>query len=171
MLSCLSNSIGVRGCGTQDPSSGLFINDLPGNCGIEQMDKLTEEDQSTWFEVWEAINQRARVRLSNLFYGALKECYQIKTKQCSDDLLCKNVEALYVCFQYLLGEELMNTRIFSTRWNKFTISSDKAKEQKKYFNEMCLIELQISVKTIEVDKTSECFSSGGGSVQFITVLP
>jgi len=170
MIDCLKDTIGVRGCGSAVPASGLYINELPG-ITLESIDKMVEAEQQTWKQLWSDVQDRAILRISNLNFSEIKRCYQIKTKDCADDLLCDNAEQYYTCYWYLLGEELMNVRLFSTRWNKWTISKETARELKDHCNEQFKIEIQIAVETLTIDTSGECFSAGGGQVQFVTILP
>ncbi len=170
MLSCLKGSIGVRGCGTAVPKSGMFINDLPG-VTLASIDGLTTDDRRTWDKLWNDIEDRCLVRFGNLITAELKKCYQVKSKQCVSDLVCENTDAFYSTFLYCLGEELMNARLFSDRWNRWTMDKTAARELKEHCREQMMAELEIAVKSVDVDTCSACFNKGGGNVQFVTVLP
>lgn len=170
MLDCLIDRIGVKDCSVTAPESGLYINDL--GITLDSINKLVESEQITWKNLWNDIQNRASKRFSNLVFNELRKCYKLRTKECSDDLVCANVEAFDVAFQYLLGEELMNTRLFSSRWNKWTMDKNTASELKGYFSEQLYIELEIACKTVVVDPSSDCMEHNGGQkVQFVTILP
>lgn len=170
MLSCLKGTIGVEGCGSVIPASGLFINHLPG-ISLQSISGLTEAEQGTWTKLWNELEDRSLIRFGNLVHGELKKCYSVKTKTCTSDLVCENKELFYVAFEYLLAEELMNTRLFSDRWNKWTMNKDQAREMKEYFASEMAKELEIAVKSIDIDCCGDCFQKGGGNVYYETVLP
>ena len=170
MLECLLGTIGIKGCSTDIPDSGLWLNELQG-ITLESIDKLTEQEQVTYVKFIEELDKNSSNRFSNFIHNKFRECYQIQTKQCSDDLICANVEAFYVAYRYMMARELMNYRLFSDKWNKWSMSKDNCRELKDFFDEQLNEEVDIAVKTIQVDRTSNCFRSGGGNTQWVTVMP
>jgi hypothetical protein len=170
MLECLLGSIGIKDCSTGIPESGLWLNELQG-ITLESIDKLVEQEQITYKKFIEELDVNASNRFSNFIHNKFRQCYQIKSKQCSDDLICANVEAFYVAYRYMMARELMNYRLFSEKWNRWSMSKDQCREMKDFFNEQLEEEALIAVQTIQVDQSTDCFRSGGGSTQWITVLP
>lgn len=170
MIECLSGAIGVKGCSSDEPASGLWLNELQG-ITLESIDKLVENEQKTYVQFISELEVNSINRFSTLFFKKLKECHQIKSRACSDDLLCANVESLYSAFRFLMARELMNYRLFTTKWNKWSMSKDQCRELKDFYQEQLDEELAIAVNTIEIDHTGECFQHGGGPVQWVTVLP
>ena len=64
-MDCLSDYIGVRGgCGTTVPPSSLYVNDLPG-ISFRQISSLADTQQQTFTGVWQDIQTRAQLRLSD----------------------------------------------------------------------------------------------------------
>lgn len=61
---CLNNYIGLKGCGTSAPPSGLWLNDLPG-VSLKQMVSLTNEEEATYIDMWNMIQRRAQLKLSS----------------------------------------------------------------------------------------------------------
>lgn len=78
-LNCLKDHIGVQGCTTTTPNSGIFINQLPG-IELKMLDKLADEQQVDFNGVWDDIQERAVRRLKsdiNTFFE--KQSYKLKT--------------------------------------------------------------------------------------------
>ncbi len=53
-MNCLTDYIGLRGCSSSIPPSGLYVNDLPG-ISLKQIVSLTNEEEKTYLELWEMI--------------------------------------------------------------------------------------------------------------------
>ncbi len=62
-MECLKDYIGLRWAGGDEPVSGLYVNDLPG-ISIKAIDKIANDEQITFFEVWESIQRRALQRFT-----------------------------------------------------------------------------------------------------------
>lgn len=170
MLDCLQGKIGIKICGNEEADSNLFVNDLPGNC-LEGIQSSADTDQKTWKGVFLESEKNALIQLSTEAYLVMKECFKVKNKECSDELVCANEELFFTAFWYLMGVNLMTQRIYSTRWNVFTISSDDAKELRNDYWNMFKRELNAAIKSIDVDTSGECFQCGGGTIQHVTFLP
>ncbi len=74
---CLKDYIGLAGCGSTTPLSGLYVNELPG-VTLEMIDKLTEADQITYLGVWNDVQKRAAARLANTVNGNFRQRYSLK---------------------------------------------------------------------------------------------
>lgn len=61
-MNCFNNYVGIKGCSTGVPGSGLFINSLPG-FPTEFFSKIASSDQATFLQVWEDIQITAHQRL------------------------------------------------------------------------------------------------------------
>lgn len=55
---CLTNYIGLKGCGLPTPASGRYVNSLPG-VSIKVLDNIADSEKVTYIKVWEAIQERA----------------------------------------------------------------------------------------------------------------
>ncbi len=78
-LNCLKDHIGVEGCTTTTPNSGIFVNQLPG-IELKMLDKIANEDQSDFNGVYDDIQERTVRRLKsdiNTFFE--KQSYKLKT--------------------------------------------------------------------------------------------
>ena len=76
-LSCLKNWIGVQGCTTTTPDSGLFINQLPG-IELEMIDSLADEQQVDFNGVWDDVQERAVRRFKTDINAEFKKRYLLK---------------------------------------------------------------------------------------------
>jgi hypothetical protein len=61
-MSCLTDFIGLRSCTTEDPISGLWINDYPG-MSSELLEKIASQDQVTYLGVWASVQRQAYQKL------------------------------------------------------------------------------------------------------------
>ena len=77
-MNCLTNYIGLRGCSTTIPTSGLYVNDLPG-ISLKAIVSLTNEEEKTYLELWDMIERRAQSRFSLDVREHMQKSYKIKT--------------------------------------------------------------------------------------------
>ena len=77
-MNCLSNYIGLRGCGTSTSLSGLYINDLPG-ISLKQIVSLTNEEEATYLDMWNMIQRRAESRFSLDVREAMTKYYKLNS--------------------------------------------------------------------------------------------
>lgn len=77
-MTCLTDYIGLRGCGSSAPASGLYINDLPG-ISLKQMVSLTNEEEKTYLDIWAMIQQRAQSRFSLDVREAMGKHYRLNS--------------------------------------------------------------------------------------------
>jgi hypothetical protein len=75
---CLTDYIGLRGCKLAEPESNIYINDLPG-ISLKSLDKIANEEQATFIEVWNTIQRRAITRLTTAVVNEFSKRYQLKT--------------------------------------------------------------------------------------------
>jgi hypothetical protein len=76
-MQCLENYIGLRGlCNSTAPESGLYINDLPG-ISLKVLDKISNEEQVTFFETWKTIQRRTLQRLNTAVVNAMQKKYRL----------------------------------------------------------------------------------------------
>ena len=69
---CLLDYVGLRGCSTTEPESGVYINQYPG-MSTELIDKVASSDQVTFSQVWKDIQQTAYLELKTSVQKALKD--------------------------------------------------------------------------------------------------
>ncbi len=77
-MNCLTDYIGLRGCSSAIPPSGLYVNDLPG-ISLKQIVSLTNEEEKTYQELWEMIQRRAQNRFSLDVREQMGKSYKIKS--------------------------------------------------------------------------------------------
>ena len=77
-MTCLTDYIGLRGCSSSIPPSGLYVNDLPG-ISLKQIVSLTNEEEKTYLELWEMIQRRAQNRFSLDVREQMGKAYKIKS--------------------------------------------------------------------------------------------
>jgi len=77
-MNCLQDYIGLRGCGSSTPGSGLYVNDLPG-ISLKQIVSLTNEEEATYLDLWAMIQRRAQSRFSLDVREAMGKHYKLKT--------------------------------------------------------------------------------------------
>jgi len=57
-MDCLNDYIGLQGCRTVVPDSGLFLNDLAG-IQLKQVDEIADDEQVNYVGVWAKVQKRA----------------------------------------------------------------------------------------------------------------
>lgn len=77
-MNCLTDFIGLSGCGASSPASGLFINSLPG-ISLKSVEQLADAEQGTYAGVWSDVQTRAQARLSMDVRAWLSKRYSIAT--------------------------------------------------------------------------------------------
>ena len=76
-MECLIDYIGLRGCGTSEPESGLFINELYG-VQFESIQKIADSEQKTFQGVWDDVQVRGIHKMSTAVTNYFRSKYQIK---------------------------------------------------------------------------------------------
>lgn len=81
-MECLIDYIGLTGCGTSSPVSGLFINSLPG-ISLKSIAQIADAEQQTYLGVWEDVQLRATKKLQLMLNSILSKQYKVKTARYS----------------------------------------------------------------------------------------
>lgn len=134
-LDCISGYVGIRGCGATAPTSGLYLNDLPG-ISFKKIVSLTDHDATTYAELMTVLESRAAVRLAADVRTAFARRYTLKTSaDCSfGDVICDNIDLFAQAVWYLLGYEFFTEVVFSDKLNEFTtVGLQRAKELRDYY--------------------------------------
>lgn len=170
MPTCLIDYIGFFACSGvyESPLSGLYINSLPG-ISLESIDKIADSEQVTFVGVWNDSQKEAATRFKIDFITQVTKCYKI-TRTCSyEDFICDNLELLANAWRYLLGNQLMIYRIYSTRLNRFTtMDMDQAKELRDHYQVEYEKALSQAIKLIDF---STCCMECTGNPEYVTYLP
>lgn len=78
LISCIKDFIGVEGCTSTVPNSGIYINQLPG-IELRMIDKLADEQQVDFNGVWDDVQERAVRRFKNDINSEFRKRYRIKS--------------------------------------------------------------------------------------------
>jgi hypothetical protein len=84
-MQCLKDYIGLKGCNTAIPASGLYINSLPG-ISLEVADQIADNEQITYAGVWDDVQARALLRLETDIKIELASRYELKNPRFSFNL-------------------------------------------------------------------------------------
>ena len=76
-MDCFEDYIGLQGCGTTTPDSGLYVNGLAG-IQLRQVDEIANETQQNYVGVWADVQTRALARFSADLRKAFTKKFQIK---------------------------------------------------------------------------------------------
>lgn len=168
-MDCLFGYVGLSFCsGDTPPASGLFLNSLPG-ITLESLDKVATEDQITYLGLWEDAQKEAAIRFKADFISKVNECFEINTECDYESFICENKENLVNSWRYLLGNQLMIYRLYSTRMNRFTtIDLNTAAELKDFYQVEYEKYLAREIKSIDF---SECCMSCGGNPATVYWMP
>jgi hypothetical protein len=170
MLTCFIDCIGLSYCEGvyEQPSSGLFLNSLPG-ISIESIDKIADSEQITYRGVWADVQQSAVAQFRIDVMAELNKCFKLERGCDYDTLICANAEILVQAWKYTLGVWLMIFRITSTRLNRFTtIDAKQAAELKDFYQ----VEYEKALRqAVLLMDTSECCMPCQGNPEYVYTLP
>lgn len=91
-MSCLTDYIGLSGCGVSSPASGLFINSLPG-ISLKSIEQLADAEQNTYAGVWADAQVRGIKRLELMVNSLLSKQYKLKTAKYSINTIPQSVSS------------------------------------------------------------------------------
>lgn len=77
-MNCLENHIGIRNCNSPEPTSGLYVNQLPG-ITLESIQKVSDSENINFMGAWKEVKVRSWSRLENDLRIALKKRYKLKS--------------------------------------------------------------------------------------------
>jgi hypothetical protein len=168
-MECLIGYIGLKVCGNETSGSGQFINSLPG-VSLESIDKIADREQITYKGVWDDVQTEAANRFYIDVVNELTKCYQLQPYCDYEDLICQNKPKLITAWKYLLGNQLMQFRRYTTRLNRFTtIDAKAAEELMNHYQVEYEKALTLAAKIMEVS-SCECLKCGGNP-ETVTWVP
>lgn len=85
-MECLRDYIGVLGCGAVTPTSGKYINGLPG-ISLESIQALANDEQKTFIGVWNEVQERALAKFPIEVNEGFSKRYRLKQIRSSLNLL------------------------------------------------------------------------------------
>ena len=83
---CLQDLIGLEGCGTAVPDSGLYVNQLPG-ISLKSVDKTADSEQVNYAGVWSDVQIRASKRFFSDLRAELSKRFKIKSITSAVDIV------------------------------------------------------------------------------------
>jgi hypothetical protein len=167
-MTCLKNYIGLKVCGTETSESGLYLNSLPG-ISLESVDKIADSEQITYAGVWDDVQTEAAARFYIDVVTAISECYSLNPYCDYEEIICDNKLKLANAWRYLLGNQLMIFRLYTTRLNRFTtIDAEKAGELRDFYQ----IEYEKALaQAVQIIDVSSCELCCGGNPSYVYILP
>lgn len=78
MLSCFNDYIGLLGCGSSEPHSGIYLNSLPG-ITTELLDLVASREQLNYTKVWSDVQLRAVMQIKSEVRRKLQKKYSLKS--------------------------------------------------------------------------------------------
>lgn len=168
-MDCLIDYIGIKVCGNETSGSGQFINSLPG-ISLESVDKIADAEQITYRGVWNDVQIEAWNRFYIDVVNELTKCYQLQPYCDYEELICNNKSKLITAWKYLLGNQLMQFRLYTTRINRFTtVDLKQAGELLAHYQVEYEKSLALAAKIMDVS-ACECMQCGGNP-EVVTWLP
>lgn len=168
-MSCLDNYIGLRVCGNETSDSGQFINSLPG-ISLESIDKIADAEQITYKGVWADVQAEAWNRFFIDVINELTKCYQLQPYCDYEEIICLNKSKLITAWKYLLGNQLMLFRLYTTRLNRFTtVDLKQAAELRDHYAVEYENALKLAAKIMDVS-ACECMQCGNNP-ETVYILP
>lgn len=163
-MDCLTDYIGLKICGNETSDSGQFINSLPG-ISLESVDKIADAEQITYAGVWADVQAEAANRFYIDVVNELSKCYQLQPYCDYEALICENRPKLITAWKYLLGNQLMQFRLYTTRLNRFTtVDLKQAAELRDFYQSEYDKALELAAKIMNV-ASCECMDCGGNPEQ------
>ena len=86
---CLYDYVGLLGCNTTTPTSGRYVNSLPG-ISLYDVDSIANKEQVTFANVWDDVQERASIQLFSRLRKELSNKYKLNGLQHSIGLT-KNI--------------------------------------------------------------------------------
>lgn len=167
-MDCLVDTVGIKSCDDEALPVGGFINSLPG-ISLESVDRIADADQITFRGVWTDIQAEAARRFESDFMTSVSECYELNAYCDYEDMACDNQAKLLNAWRYLLGNQLMIERLYSTRINRFTtVDRDQAIELRDYYQVSYENALKQATKLLIID---DCCLVCSGNPQTVYWLP
>lgn len=75
-MDCFNDYIGLQGCSTTTPDSGLYVNELSG-IQLRQIDEIANENQQNYVGVWADVQKRALAMFDKDLRKAMREKYKL----------------------------------------------------------------------------------------------
>jgi hypothetical protein len=167
-MDCLKGYVGLKVCGDETSPSGTFINTLPG-ISLESIDKIADSEQTTYMGVWNDVQAEAATRFYIDVVSEITKCYQLTAYCDYEEIICANKLKLLSAWRYLLGNQLMIFRIYTTRLNRFTtVDLEQAKELRDHYQIEYEKALAQSAKILDV---SSCELCCGGNPSYVYQRP
>jgi len=76
-MDCLLNHIGILGCNSVTPPSGVYINELPG-ISLKSIDKIADSEQATYLGVWDDVQKRTVRKFGTAITSYFGRKYEVK---------------------------------------------------------------------------------------------
>lgn len=150
-MNCLTDYIGVRGCGAIVPDSNLYINSLP-SINLNQLQKLADSDQEDFKEVWNDIQARSQSKLLIDVSTRLRKRFKLNSFIES----FKTIETIDTAITYppLIEERgfTYNTRRFNDYYIKSSFFSTNVEYIKLYLSAITINPIAISIKDYDTNE-------------------
>lgn len=166
-MNCLSNYISIKTCEDQTVPEGGFINSLPG-ISLSSIDASATEDQLTYAGLWEDVQNEAYTILETDFMAEVNRCFELSAYCDYDAMICYNKKRLLQSWKYLLGNQLMIFRIYSSRLNRFTtIGQKEAVELKDHYQLEYEKALKQAIQLVDLGDCEMCCNSDPKTVTWL----
>lgn len=78
-MDCLRDFVGISGCGATEPTSGVYVNSLPGITSF-MVSKIADREQVTYLGVWNDVQNRALKKFTTQLISLFKTKKKLKIK-------------------------------------------------------------------------------------------
>lgn len=166
MIDCFIDSIGLQACEGTAPTSGLYLNSLPG-LSIEAIDNIADSEQVTYLGVYADVQANALAQFNLDVRAEIGKCYTVN-KDCDyESLICENASFLYLAWKYLLGVHVMLFRRYSPRLNWFTtVTIEDAKELQAMYTVEYETALKAAVALMDISSCELCCDASSITYQY-----
>lgn len=77
-MRCFKDYIGLQGCGTIIPESGLYVNSQPG-ITTESIANSASSEKENYLSVWDDIQERSVLKFNTLVLARMKKKFKVKS--------------------------------------------------------------------------------------------
>lgn len=154
LLDELKGLVGLSSGADVEAISGLYVDALPG-ISLMVIERIMT-NEATVSDAWDKIEKRAILRLRTALHTEVNKCHKVSDISIIECLMVQNKLLLATSLQYLMGADVMRTRMTSSRINVATVDSTKPRELCEFYESEFSKELKVAVNGIDIHN-SDCF--------------
>lgn len=149
-MNCLTDYIGVKGCGATVPDSGIYINSLP-SINLRQLQGIADSEQENFLGVWANVQERAQAKLLVDVSTRLRKRFKINSFIESFKLIEKIDVATFAASAEDRGFTY-DTQNFNGTIQKSSFYTTNVEYMRMYLSAVTTNPLTIKIQDLETDE-------------------